>query len=152
MNHTRIPMEDKYAAILGQAVYAFAYYEWTIIYIMEYIGNGFVGEYCRTRTLTSGNVNKEFQKYIVNYSGKVKIEEFQNCYQCFDELVNKCNALIHSHPITDYDGSQILNYQAKTTKVIHDVKWTKKEMEKLIMVIDSAENDAAILLDNLRNQ
>ncbi|MBU2739378.1 hypothetical protein [Acidithiobacillus concretivorus] len=39
---TRVPVDDSYAALVGKAVYVFAYYEWTIIYVIDYLQSGFV--------------------------------------------------------------------------------------------------------------
>ena len=43
----RIPYDKRYTDLLGQAVYAFAYYEWTIIHIIEHFQEGFVHIYSR---------------------------------------------------------------------------------------------------------
>jgi len=61
MNHqtTRIPVKDEYAALIGKAIYIFAYYEWTIIWIIEFLESGFVREYSREKIMTSGNVKKD---------------------------------------------------------------------------------------------
>jgi len=53
---TRVPVDDEYAALVGKAVYVFAYYEWAIIYIVEFLRSGFVAEYSRGSPLTSGAV------------------------------------------------------------------------------------------------
>ena len=66
---TRIPVNDEYAATVGKAVYLFAYYEWTIIYIIDYLKSGFVTEYSRpqNRPMTSGAV-KEKLREVINLS------------------------------------------------------------------------------------
>ena len=63
---TRVPIDDAYAALVGKAVYVFAYYEWTIIYAIEYLQRGFVSKYSRGGSMTSGNVRQELQKTINN--------------------------------------------------------------------------------------
>ena len=61
---TRVPVEDTYAALVGKAVYVFAYYEWTIIWIVESLCRGFVAEYSRGKPLVSGAVEKRFRSVI----------------------------------------------------------------------------------------
>ena len=36
---TRVPVDDSYAALVGKAIYVFAYYELTIIFIINYSMN-----------------------------------------------------------------------------------------------------------------
>ena len=66
----RIPVDDQYAALLVKAVYVFvyvfAYYEGTIIWIIERLEAGFISLYCRGNPLTSGTVQKRFQNAINN--------------------------------------------------------------------------------------
>jgi hypothetical protein len=150
---THVPVDDAYAALVGKAVYVFAYYEWTIIYVVEYLQNGFVEKYSRGRSMTSGNVRQEFQD-IINSSlvsfAKVSRAELQACCDEFEKLIVKRNALIHAHPITDSDGSQILAYQAKITKPLPDMKWPRSEVEAIIQKFDAAAFSAGVLLDHLR--
>ena len=150
---TRVPVDDTYVALVGKAVYVFAYYEWTLIYIIEYLRNGFVGEYSRGKTLTSGNVKGEFQKAINNLSPsfqKVPVSDLQRICDDFERLIVKRNALIHAHPITDTDGAQILAYQTQVTKPLPDMKWPKTEVESIIAAFDAAACKAGSILEHLR--
>ena len=54
--NTRVPLDDDYVKLVERAVYLFSYYEWAIIYVVERLEPGFVGEYCRKhwRGMTSG--------------------------------------------------------------------------------------------------
>jgi hypothetical protein len=144
-----------YAALVGKAVYIFAYYEWTIIYIIDHLQSGFVGKYSRGGSMTSGNVRQELQNTInsphVSFA-KVSKVELQTCCDQFEELIVKRNALIHAHPITDLDGSQILAYQTKVTKPLPDMKWPKSEVESIIREFDAAACAAGVLHDRLRSQ
>jgi hypothetical protein len=81
---------------------------------------------------------------------KVSKAELQTCCDEFEELIVKRNALIHAHPITDADGSQILAYQTKTTKPVPDMKWPIAEVEAIIQKFDAAACRAGTLLDCLR--
>ncbi len=150
---TRVPVDDSYAALVGKAVYVFAYYEWTIIYTIEYLRSGFVSKYSRGGSMTSGNVLQELQDTInsplVSFI-KVSRAELQAACDEFERLIVKRNALIHAHPITDSDGSQILAYQTRITKPLPDMKWPKDEVESLIQEFDAAASNAGILFDRLR--
>ncbi len=150
---TRVPVDDEYAALVGKAVYVFAYYEWTIISILEFLEKGFVHRYCRGNSMTSGKVKIHFQKVINNPNtnfSKVTQHELQDYCNTFGEMIEKRNSLIHAHPCTDVNGAYILNYQTKTSKPLHDIKWPVGEVEKLIHEFDNAEITVANLLDKLR--
>lgn len=150
---TRVPVDDSYAALVGKAVYVFAYYEWTIIYTIDYLRSGFVHKYSREGSMTSGSVRRELQDTInspVTSFTKVSKADLQACCDEFETLIVKRNALIHAHPITDSDGSQILAYQTKITKPLPDMKWPRAEVEAIIREFDAAACRAGILLDHLR--
>lgn len=104
---TRVPVDDFYVALIGKAVYVFAHYEWTIIYIIDYLRSGFAGRYSRGSPMTSGNVRQELQNTIdssqVSFA-RVSMVELQACCNKFEKLIVKRNALIHAYPITDSDG------------------------------------------------
>lgn len=156
MNHhttTRIPVNDDYATLVGKAVYVFAYYEWTIIWIIEFLEAGFVHEYSRGKPITSGGVKSRFKTAINTLQAsqnKVSPTELNSCFSTFSKLIEKRNALIHAHPCTDIDGAQILAYQTQTSKPIPDMKWPNSEVEKIISEIDKAACEAAVVLDKLR--
>ncbi|MBI5922889.1 MAG: hypothetical protein HY847_14750 [Betaproteobacteria bacterium] len=150
---TRVPVDDTYAALAGKAIYVFAYYEWTIIYIIDYLQAGFVHRYSRGKPMMSGNVKQELQNTIDNPAvsfSKVSKTELQACCDEFERLITKRNALIHAHPCTDSDGFQILAYQTKVNKPLPDMKWPQTEVEAIIKEFDTAACSAAVLLDRLR--
>ncbi len=150
---TRVPVDDSYAALVGMAVYVFAYYEWTIIWIIELLQSGFVHKYSRESSFTSGAVRLELEKTINNPAidfSKVSKQELQSFCDQFDRLIVRRNALIHAHPSTDSDGSQIFTYQTKITKPLPDMKWPKEEVEAIVKEFDHAACDAGILLDRLQ--
>jgi len=150
---TRVPVDNQYAALVGKAVYVFAYYEWTIIWIIEYLEPGFVGGYSRGNPMTSGAVQKRLQdvtnNLLTNYTN-ISRQELQACCDAFGSLIVKRNALIHAHPCTDADGAQILAYQTKTSKPLCDMKWPKEEVIRIISEIDAAACNAAVVLDKIR--
>lgn len=153
-NTTRIPVDDPYVALVGKAVYMFAYYEWTIIWIIECFERGFVDTYSRgKKPLTSGLVKNKFQK-IINILPteipEILQQDLQDCCDTFDQLINKRNTLIHAHPCTDINGSQILSYQGNLSKPLPDMKWPREEVEKIICEIDVAACDVGVILDKIR--
>lgn len=80
--------------------------------------------------MTSGAVHRRFQGTINSLSEsfvKVSRAELQTCCDQFEGLIVKRNALIHAHPITDSDGSQILAYQTNPSKSLHDMKWPNQK-------------------------
>ena len=150
---TRVPVDDSYAALVGKAIYVFAYYEWMIICVIELLQSGFVHKYSRGSSMTSGDVRQELQRTInsplVSFH-KVTQAEMQVCCDEFKKLVVKRNALVHAHPATDSDGSQLLTYQTKLTKPLPDMKWPTDEVELTVQEFDAAACRAGDLLDRLR--
>ena len=150
---THVPVDDSYAALVGKAVYVFAYYEWAIIWIIEFLQPGFVGRYSRGNPMTSGQVRDALQGVINDPAtsfAKVTKQELESCCTEFERLIVKRNALIHAHPCTDTDGSQILAYQTKTTKPLPDMKWPKPEVEAIVAEFDKAACSTGVLLDKIR--
>jgi hypothetical protein len=151
---TRTPVDDKYAALVGKAVYVFAYYEWAIIWIINCLQDGFVCKYCREVQMTSGKVKATFKALIDNPStsfskvGKLELEEIVSE---FESNIVKRNALIHAHPVTESDGSQILAYQTIPSKPLPDMKWPSSDVEKIISEFDKAVVKAGKALDKLRS-
>lgn len=151
-NTAHVPVDDTYVALVGKAVYVFSYYEWTLIHMIECLRSGFVGEYSRGGPFTSGDVKKKFQGTIDSLPSsfqKVPVCDLQNICNDFDKLIVKRNALIHAHPITDMGGAQILAYQAKTTRPLPDIKWSKTEVESIIAAFDEAAYNAVSMLECL---
>ena len=151
-NNVRIPLprDDEYISLLGEVVYSFAYYEWTIIYIVEYLESGFIAEYCRGRPLESGKVKRRLEDTIKKDLNHPLIVQVQDCCKDFSELIERRNALIHAHPITAEGGEQVLNHQGIISKKYHDVLWTKTEIESFLYDVDQAAVSAAEILDLLR--
>lgn len=150
---TRVPVNDEYVALIGKAVYVFAYYEWSIIWIIEHLKNGFVDEYSRGNPMTSGAVQKSFRTVIENPATSfvnISKQELTDCCNQFHALIIKRNALIHAHPCTDSSGEQILAYQTKLSKPLPDMKWPPTEVERIISEFDVAACNAGEILDKLR--
>ncbi|MGC1817102.1 MAG: hypothetical protein WA900_05555 [Casimicrobiaceae bacterium] len=149
---TRVPYDSKYTALVGTAVYVFAYYEWAVIYLIQQFKPGFVARYCRGAPMTSGAVKKELEAVVADHQTTytaVTRAEVEACVEEFAHLIDKRNALIHAHPITDHDGSQILNYQARVDRPLPDMKWPVAEVEAAIGEFDKAACSANDLLHRL---
>jgi hypothetical protein len=148
----RTPFDPSYTARLGTAVYLFAYYEWTIIYIIEYLNPGFVSTYSRGKPIMSGDVAKKLQSVIDSRTDFTRVSKDELNAVCveFGALIHQRNALIHAHPITDTNGDQILNYQGSSKKAISDMRWPEDELERFTVDVDEASCNAATVLDKLR--
>jgi hypothetical protein len=149
---TRVPFDPSYTALVGTAVYVFAYYEWAMIYLIQQFKPGFVSRYCRGAPMTSGEVKRELEAVLNDASiiyTKVSLAELNGCCSRFASLIDKRNALIHAHPITDTDGSQILNYQAKVDRPLPDMKWPVTSVEQVLQEFDAAACEINALLHRL---
>ncbi len=149
---TRVPFDPSYTALVGTAVYVFAYYEWAVIYLIQQFKPGFVAHYCRGAPMTSGQVKRELEAILNDTAtvyAKVSRAELEVCCNRFASLIDKRNALIHAHPITDTDGSQILNYQAKVDRPLPDMKWPMSTVSQVLQEFDAAACDANALLHRL---
>lgn len=145
----RIPYDSDYTALLGTAVYAFAYYEWVVIYLIQQFEPGFVRRYCRGSPMPSGDVKKKLANILNNPATsytRVSRDELRACCDRFAELIETRNALIHAHPITDADGGQILHRQAGLDRPLPDMKWSKEVVERAIHEFDAAACEANALL------
>ena len=148
----RIPYDFDYTALLGTAVYAFAYYEWVVIYLIQQFEPGFVHRYCRGLPMPSGGVKNKFVNILKNpvasYTS-VSRDELRACCDRFAALIATRNALIHAHPVTDSDGGQILYRQGRLDRSLPDMKWSKEAVERAIQDFDAAACEANALLQRL---
>ena len=149
---TRVPFEESYVCLLGQAVYLFAYYEWLIVYIINCLSQGFVREYSRGKPLTSGGVHKRFAAELAkgNAPSGVSLASLKACLDTFHNLIQRRNALVHAHPITDKVEGQIVAFQAGPSRPIRDLKWERAHLRTFIQDIDKAACEAGALFDQLR--
>ena len=149
---TRVPFEESYVCLLGQAVYLFAYYEWQIVYIVDCLAQGFVREYSRGRPLTSGNVHKRFGAELEkgNAPSGASLASLEACRNTFDNLIPRRNALVHAHPITDKVEGQIVAFQAGPSQPIRDLRWERAHLRTFIQDVDKAACEAGTLFAQLR--
>lgn len=149
---TRVPFEESYVYLLGQAVYLFAYYEWQIVYIVDCLSQGFVREYSRGRPLTSGSVHKRFAAELArgNAPSGASLASLEACRDTFDTLIPRRNALVHAHPITDKVEGQIVAFQADPSRPLPDLKWERAHLRTFIQDVDKAACEAGTLFDQLR--
>lgn len=76
----------------------------------------------------------------------VSRDELQACCNRFTALIERRNALIHAHPITDTDGGQILHRQGRLDRPLPDMKWSRENVERAIHEFDAAACEAHALL------
>lgn len=150
--NTRVPIDEDYVTLVGAAVYLFAYYEWCLVWVVDSLRSGFVGEYSRAKKpITSGSFHTMFLKVVDDPTTdftSVSKEELVECAENFDRLIQFRNALIHAHPCTDAEG-QILAYQSSTSKVISDKHWPVSELQRIIALFDEAACNANSIKDRL---
>ena len=102
--------------------------------------------------MTSGGVKRELFRVMSDSNVSftvVSMAEIKTCHDDFARLIEKRNALIHAHPITDGDGLQILNYQTDPRRALPDMKWPVSEVETAIQEFDDAACYANSLLHRL---
>ena len=153
MTKLRVPFDPDYVELLGKAVYLFAYYEWIIIYLIEVLAPGFLQTYSRGKQpLPSGEVGKRFTSAIG--SSRVMapdhLNELHDCATEFQKLVDRRNALVHAHPITDTDGNQILHYQTSLSRSLPDMKWDERSIKDFLVAADAAVDRAHSLYMKLK--
>lgn len=145
----RIPFDPDYTALLGRATYVFAYYEWAVIHLIEQFRPGFLNRYCRGKPMTSGDVKRALEEIMKDSAiscMRISREELRACCISFATLIEKRNALIHAHPITDTDGGQVLYRQARPDRPLPDMKWSKEDVEHVLYEFDAAACEANVLL------
>ena len=151
---TRVPFSETYVKLVGTAVFLFSYYEWQVIDIIDELAPGFVREHSRQKILTSKAVHKRFVHALScweNHNTRLR-KSLENCQNVFDKLIERRNALIHAHPITDCVEGQILNYQTKPSKPISDMRWSSDEIRSFIMAVDTAACEANELFYCLKDE
>ena len=149
---TRVPFDPTYTALVGTAVYVFAYYEWAVIHLIQQFKPGFVSRYCRGTAMPSGQVKRKLDAILrdpVTVYNNVSRAELEACCHRFGSLIDKRNALIHAHPITDTDGGQILNYQSRIDRALPDMKWPVASVQQVLQEFDAAACNANELLHRL---
>lgn len=139
----RVPHEEEYVTALGRAVYAFAYYEWGVIYLIDRLEPGFVRQYIEAKPpMTSGVVARRLCDAFDGYRKRTRhddleVPKIEKCLISFDELREERNRLIHAHPITDRDGAtQILTYQS--FRVAHSQRWPRERIDQFACDVSNA--------------
>ncbi len=149
----RVPIDRDYALLLGKAVYTFAYYEFNVIWVIERIRPGFLGKYSREAKMTSRAVFDELKKAANRpdiYEPRVSKTAMADLLAKFETLIALRNALIHGHPMTAADGSQVLGYQAPVNSAITDKVWTSDQIEDFLDQVDAAACTALAIDCRLR--
>ena len=91
---TSVPFDEAYVTLVGTAVYLFSYYEWAIIYIVKRLAPGFVAEYSREKTMSSGEVSTRFKNAVANYAGGQGVDkgDFGFCSREFDASTQRTHS------------------------------------------------------------
>lgn len=149
---SRVPVDSEYTAAVGATVYVFAYYEWALIHLIHHFKPGFLDRYCRGAPMTSGAVKGELESVLSDATTayvNISRGELRACCDRFATLIDKRNALIHAHPITAADGSQILNYQTRMDRPLPDMKWPIAAVSEVLQEFDAAACETNELLHRL---
>ncbi len=145
----RVPADDAYVALLGRAVYNFAYLEWAVIYTIETLTPGYLNKYTGTaKPITSGAVADTFGKEVLgrtNLSPDLKAK-LVACADRFTRLVTDRNRLIHGHPYTAEDENQQLSYQGR----LPSTSWSISEVEAIAHEFDDAACEMNDVFHQLR--
>lgn len=148
----RVPVDSEYSAAVGAAVYVFAYYEWALIHLIHQFKAGFLDRYCRGAPMSSGEVKRELESVLSDSASpyvRISRAELRDCCDRFATLIDKRNALIHAHPITAADGSQILNYQTRMDRPLPDMRWPLSAVNEAVHEFDAAACATNALLHRL---
>jgi len=140
----RVPANDGYTAMLGRAVYNFAYYEWIVIWTIDRLEPGFVDQYSQhPRGVTSGIVANAFTGAVeaASHLPSDLKASLANEASRFMLLVDERNRLIHAHPYTAEGGAQQLGYSGRLPRA----EWEPQDVENVALQFD----EAAVALNDL---
>lgn len=149
-NPFRIPVDEAYVALLGRAVYNFAYLEWAVIYTVETLLPGYLSKYTEAaRSMPSGAVANDFRERVIERTDlKPDLKDkLATCAGRFSRLVNDRNRLIHAHPYTVESGDQQLNYQGR----LPSTSWSVEEVEAVAREFDDAACEMTAVFYELRS-
>ena len=121
---------------------------------MEQLQSGFVEKLFPWKADDFGRRSQCIQGGNETGSERIIMEtrrRFRDCFNEFDRLKPKRDALVHAHPITDIDGAQILNYQGELSKPISDLKWDEEKVCDFARDIDAAVCRASELFHKIKN-
>jgi hypothetical protein len=105
-------------------VYLFAYYEWTIIYAIEYLRKGFVSRYSRGASMTSENVRQELQDTINNPRisfAKVSKKELQACCDEFESQDDRTLIQFFNHRAGNFYATELSKVAKSPTPANHQL-------------------------------
>lgn len=92
--------------------------------------------------MTSGQVAKRgeeiLEKETISNGGidDMDAARIRPCLAQFRQLVDGRNSLIHAHPMTDLDGSQVLKHQGKHGR--GGLTWARQEIDEFAVQISEA--------------
>jgi hypothetical protein len=103
----RLPVDEGYYKLIGQATYAFTYLEWSVVCIGDKIAPGFLNE---AAPKTAGSIGLLLESKVKTFAGDAALTaEIADLAGKFRALAKRRNKLLHAHPATLH-GKQRLHY------------------------------------------
>ena len=135
----RVEMNEAYVALLGKAIFIFAYLESVLIDVGDCLEPGFKSRYARGKPMTSGAVATELRALVGRQAALDAgyLAELKVAVEAFAALVPHRNALIHAHPYTAPGGRQELAYQSEPARALTDVVWPQGDIEAFALRADA---------------
>lgn len=112
---TRQAADPEYLHAIGQAVYSFSILEWGVIWAAEQIEPGFMST--DHHIMTAGRISKQFKAILDRARPQMPEDVWQGLKQISDQLwgaVEMRSELLHAHPFTAADGSQLLGRRTRS--------------------------------------
>jgi hypothetical protein len=134
---TRIPLDPDYTALLGEAVYVFAYAEWLLLEIIRL--RDATATHDDLARMMSGEVARRLREAL----SSVPPDRERGIAAQFAELVQLRNDMIHAHPATAHDGSQRLYRWAPDKQRFGFV--SRGILEQFIADVEDLNSDASAL-------
>lgn len=120
----KLPADEKYLLALGCAVYRFSNLEWSIIWLLETLDEGFLK---RSKKVAANTIAKKFGSVLNNVGEKVSnLADLEKLQSDFAKLVILRDSLIHSNPFTDESGVPNLSYNGRHGRK----RWTQENIEE----------------------
>lgn len=128
---SRIPIDSKYAEMLGRVLYNFAYTEWAIIYLGSLAVPSFVSR-------EAGNDSKTISREFQLIAQAITMEGMQSIANRFVAAEERRVEFLRSTPITGPDGAQILS----ANKEQSPEQWTMDAVEAYALELENLAIDA----------
>jgi hypothetical protein len=134
--------DDEYLALIGGAVYVFASVEWVVIEICRLLDPEFTHE--AASAMMSGPIAARLRDALAALPG----EPDRGFGSRYSELVDRRNDLIHAHPATAPDGSQVLHRWAPRKRRFESL--TSEWVQRFIDDVERMSSDADALRTRIK--